>query len=449
MELRNKTVVVVGLARTGEATVKFLLREGAEVIVSELEDSVIKRETAERLNPLGVNVELGRNSTETLLKGDLIVLSPGVPLGNKAVRRAIEEGNEVISEIELAYHFLPFPIIAVTGTNGKSTTTALIGEILKAWGKRVFVGGNIGAPLIKAAGGDYEIAVVEVSSFQLEGTREFHPHIAVFLNLSPDHLDRYSDREEYYHAKARIFKRMTGKDYLVLNADDDEVMSLAKGKGVSRYYFSSRKDVIPGAVLEGKMVWWRNGLSKQGLDLKGARLKGVHNMENILASICCLKILKCPETTIENTLKVFHGLPHRMEDVGEVAGVRYINDSKGTNVGAMKKSILSFEDGVILIAGGRDKGGDFHSLRGLIEGRVKKLILLGEAAKRIDAALGDIVEGIFVKEMKDAVNMARQTAGPGDVVLLSPGCASFDMFGDFEERGDVFKDEVERLKLSR
>jgi UDP-N-acetylmuramoylalanine--D-glutamate ligase len=447
MDLRGKRVLVVGMARTGIATAKFLRGRGSVVTTTEAKPEGEMREAIQELKGMGLSTEWGGHQTETFLEQDLIVVSPGVDLNMDPVQKAIRHGVRVISEIELAYHFIHVPILAITGTNGKTTTTVLLGEMLKEDGRRVGVGGNVGEPLILFAdGGDrWEVLVAEISSFQLEAIEDFRPRISVLLNITEDHLDRYSSYAEYIEAKVRIFANQNSGDQAILNKDDPTVMQSREKVKAKKVMFSMRERPEEGAFSDGQTISLRLGGKGEEYSLARAPLKGVHNVENMMAALTAARIFGCSRKAAQDVLDRFKGLEHRLEFVREVGGVRFYNDSKGTNVGSVVKSLQSFSDPVILIAGGKDKNGDLSPLKELVQKQVKHMILLGEAKERINHDLGGLTDTVMAKTMEEAVFLARQKAKGGEVVLLSPGCSSFDMFKDYKERGKVFKEAVRRL----
>ena len=447
MDLYGKKVLVVGLARTGLATAKFLKHKGSRVSTTEMKRKEEMREAVQELEGEDFLMEWGAHQTETFLKQDLIVVSPGVDLKIEPIQAASNKGIRILSEIELAYQFIDIPIIAVTGTNGKTTTTLLIGEMLKEEGKRVGVGGNVGDPLILfAEGGDrWEVLVVEISSFQLEAIEKFRPRISVLLNITEDHLDRYTGYEEYIEAKARIFANQNSGDVAVLNGDDPIVLGFREKVEAKKILFSLRERLSEGAYANGDHVVLKLGAKEEKYSLAKTPLKGVHNVENMMAALTAARVYGCSKKAIETVLNRFEGLEHRLEFVREIKGVRFYDDSKGTNVGSVVKSLQSFSEPVILIAGGKDKNGDLSPLRELIQSRVKQLILIGEAKERMNRELGDLTHTAVTKTLEEAVLLAYQTAKKGEVVLLSPACSSFDMFKDYKERGKVFKDAVRSL----
>ena len=447
MDLKDKKVLVVGMARTGIATAKFLKARGSMVTTTEAKPEEEMREAIQELKGMDLSTEWGGHQPETFLKQDLIVVSPGVDLSMDPVQRAIRHGIRVISEIELAYHFIDVPILAITGTNGKTTTTLLLGEMLKEDGKRVGVGGNVGEPLILFAdGGDrWEVLAVEISSFQLEAIEEFRPRISVLLNITEDHLDRYSSYTDYIEAKVRIFANQNSGDQAIFNKDDPIVMQSREKVKAKKVMFSMRERPEEGAFSDGQTILLRLGGKEEEFSLAQTPLKGVHNVENMMAALTAARIFGCSKKAVQDVLDRFKGLEHRLEFVREIGGVRFYNDSKGTNVGSVVKSLQSFSEPVILIAGGKDKNGDLSPLKELVQKQVKHMILLGEAKERMNRDLGELTDTVMAKTMEEAVSLARQKARGGEVVLLSPGCSSFDMFRDYKERGKVFKEAVRRL----
>ena len=447
MDLKDKKVLVVGMARTGIATAKFLKARGSMVTTTDAKPEEEMREAIQELKGMDLSTEWGGHQPETFLKQDLIVVSPGVDLSMDPVQRAIRHGIRVISEIELAYHFIDVPILAITGTNGKTTTTLLLGEMLKEDGKRVGVGGNVGEPLILFAdGGDrWEVLVVEISSFQLEAIEEFRPRISLLLNITEDHLDRYFSYTDYIEAKVRIFANQNSGDQAILNKDDPIVMQSREKVKAKKVMFSMRERPKEGAFSDGQTIFLRLGGKEEEFSLAQTPLKGVHNVENMMAALTAARIFGCSKKAVQDVLDRFKGLEHRLEFVREIGGVRFYNDSKGTNVGSVVKSLQSFSEPVILIAGGKDKNGDLSPLKELVQKQVKHMILLGEAKERMNRDLGELTDTVMAKTMEEAVSLARQKAKEGEVVLLSPGCSSFDMFRDYKERGKVFKEAVRRL----
>jgi UDP-N-acetylmuramoylalanine--D-glutamate ligase len=442
---RGKRITVVGLGRSGRAAANLLAEAGALVRVSEAQpEERIKGELCSLLDK-GVEFEFGGHRPESLMKSDLVVLSPGVPSNLPGLVAAQSQGVRIMGEVELAFLFTSATFVGVTGSNGKSTTVTLLGEMLKAGGRPSLVAGNIGTALcdvVRDLAPQY-IVVTELSSFQLETIETFRCHISVLLNLSPDHLDRYPNMMAYAQAKARIFENQRETDFAIVNADDDLSMSLSSGIKSQLLLFSRKRPVEEGCFLaEGKVLFRMGGHTEEICPAGEIAIKGVHNLENAMAAVAAGSLLGLEPMVLRKALQSFPGLEHRLELVLEKDGVRYVNDSKGTNVGAVLKSLESFESPIILIAGGRDKGSDFSPLMEAAKGRVKSFILIGEAKEKIRAAVSASASVFEACDMKDAVRRAHSLAEKGDVVLLSPACASFDMFANFEERGRVFRNEV-------
>ncbi len=451
MDLRGKKVLVVGLGKSGGAASRLLLRNGAIVTATDSNPAEKLSDEARGLSGLGVKLEAGFHRTESFISSDLIILSPGVPKEIKPLATAKARGIRIISEIELACRFINTPVIAITGSNGKSTTTTLICEILRTRGDVVFAGGNIGTPLCDyvLAGNIADWVVAEISSFQLETIEEFRPKISVLLNISPDHLDRYHNISEYAEAKFRIFENQGKGDTAIINGDEPWCPELSGRIKCDVVLFSRQKKITNGIYTEdGWIISDMEGARFRVCEISSLGIKGVHNLENAMASVAAGILAGCNRHVIETALKKFTGLEHRLEFVREINGVRYINDSKGTNVGAVIKSIESFNEPLLLIAGGRDKGSDFSPLGPLIKERVKRLILIGEARDKIAETAGSMTETSFASSLQEAVSIAHREAVKGDIVLLSPACASFDMFKNFEDRGNKFKEIVWRLSSS-
>jgi UDP-N-acetylmuramoylalanine--D-glutamate ligase len=438
MELKGKMVMIIGLARTGSECARFFVNEGANVSVSDRRNEQELAPEMLRLAGLPIRYLLGGEEREWLTGVDLVVPSPGVPQENALLGEAAQRRISVLSEIELAYRFFRVPLVAITGTNGKSTTTTLIGEMFKASGRKVFVGGNLGAPFIGALSGDWEWGIIEVSSFQLEWVEEFRPRIAALLNLTEDHLDRYPDFQAYSAAKERIFAAQTAADVAILNRDDPLVWAMGE-RLRARVVSFGFAEVGNGVFAAADEIVWRDGSSEERFPLRHVKIQGVHNKENMMAAVAAAKSAAIEREVIQRTLEAFPGLEHRLEFVRQKNGVRYYNDSKGTNVGAVVKSLAGFSAPVILLAGGVDKGGDYGVLRDGIKQKVRRLILFGAAKQIIAAALGDLTETVIVNDIQSAVRDAAAHAQPGDVVLLSPACSSFDQFQNYAERGKVFE----------
>ena len=442
-------VLIVGLGISGIWTARWMTQQGARVTVSDMKKtSALDPAMVEELMESGIELETGGHRKETFLTADTIIVSPGVPHDMPLLRSAARKNIPVIGEMELASRFIHTPIIAVTGTNGKTTVTALVGELLKNAGLKVFVGGNIGTPLMAYASGKQEAdyLVVEVSSFQLDTIQTFCPFISVILNITPDHLDRYADVEAYARSKLRIYENQGPGHYLILNDDDRRLSSLGPASGVSllRYGLGRRREL--NAFLEEGTV--RAGLAggpTHCFSLDHFALPGLHNQENLLAAVLVGMVLGIDAGVIQDTIDRFKGLPHRIGFAGEVGGIRFYDDSKATNVDAARRAIASFDDPLILIAGGRHKGADYGPLVGAAQGRLKGAVFLGEAKGLLADAFEDAVPYTLADHMKDAVAKAFSMAEPGDVVLLAPACSSFDMFSDYRHRGDMFKAAVKGL----
>jgi UDP-N-acetylmuramoylalanine--D-glutamate ligase len=446
--LTRKRVVVVGMAQTGMAVAEFLARRGTAVIVSEIKTEGELGTSPQRLRSLGVKLEVGKHSPETFLRGDLIVLSPGIDPTIPSLKQARERGIPIVSEVELASWFLNPPMIAVTGTNGKSTTTALIGHILSGWGKRTFVGGNIGTPLTEylLQGEEADYIVAEISSFQLEAISSFKPWIALLLNLGEDHLDRHPTLSSYAAVKARIFLNQGPKDWAVVNTNDATVRSLTPHIRAQLLPFGLKDNRKKGVWLEdANTIVCRGTDGEERFFLEGVKIRGMHNCENIMAAIGTATICGVPRKQIQESLESFEGLEHRLEWVGEWNGVHVYNDSKATNVASTLRALMSLDEPIILLAGGRDKGGDYSLLREPIKERVKALILMGEAREKMQGAFQGLLPIHLVKGMEEGVRLAWKLARGGNVILLSPACSSFDMFEDYQDRGRTFKEIVLKL----
>ena len=497
MEISGKKVTVVGLGRSGLGAANLLSKLGADVTITDSKQEGELTGFREKLNP-SIRLALGSHPEDIFVSSDMLILSPGVPLAIPPVSKALRKGIPVIGELELAYQILTnrslqikseesaigsqIPFLAVTGTNGKSTTTSLLNVMLRQAGFRTILGGNIGnalteeiykrigeledrrtgefavSPLHRVTASDLGVdyIVAEVSSFQLETIKHFKPKGAVILNITPDHLDRYHSLDEYAEAKVRISENQHEEDFLFINADDPVTIKVINEKlEMNRkkpklFYFSRKKEVEGIYSRDGKIYCNFPDLSliprhSLLIDAEDIYIKGVHNLENAMAASAMALLAGSSLDAVRDSLKTFPGLEHRLEFVREIGEVTYVNDSKGTNVGAVVKSIESFTNPVILIAGGRDKAGDFTLLRSLVKERVKALVLIGEAREKIKKALRNFTETFMAADLKEAVQISRSIAVKGDVVLLSPACASFDMFTDFEDRGRQFKKIVMEL----
>ena len=448
IDFRGKRVLVVGLARSGRAAARFLRLRGALVTLT---DSRPAAEFGAELTELlaeRMGLELGAHREETFLGQDLIVVSPGVPWGLPELQAARRRGIPVVAEVEVASWFLEQPLVGITGTNGKTTTTALLGKILEASGFSTFVGGNIGVPLISAVDQvpPGAVLVTELSSFQLEAIQQFRPHVAVLLNLSPNHLDRHASFAEYVAAKAQIFRNQKEDDYAILNADDPTVLRLAPAIASRKVFFSRRQDLPDGVLVSnGNVVYRVRSLERALLETRDVSLRGAFNLENVLAAVAAACVLGADFDAVRQAVAEFQAVEHRLEYVRTICGVRFYNDSKATSVDATAKALSAFDRPVCLILGGKDKGAPYAPLRPLIESRVRCMFLIGAAADRIAEDLAGSAGLVRSGDLETAVRQAFKAAESGDVVLLSPACASYDQFRDFEHRGRVFKEIVERL----
>ncbi len=439
MELVGKYITVMGLAKTGVASARFLARQGAQVTATDLRDAGALASVLGELAGLGIRFVLGRHDESDFTEAELIVVSPGVPQEHPLLVKAVEAGVPVISEIELAARFITAPLVAITGTNGKTTTTTLVGELFKANGFTTYVGGNIGDPLIDLpdSGEQVQRAVAEISSFQLEWIETFRPKVSALLNITEDHLDRYESYQAYIDAKLRIFENQNADDYAVVNRDDQLVWDAAQSLAARLIPFSRKTELEEGIFWrEGELIW-RFDRQEQSFPTAGFKLQGVHNLENIMAALACCLLSGCQRDASLELLNRFEALHHRMEFVREVNDVRYFEDSKATNVGSVAKALESF-DNITLIAGGKDKGGSYGPLTGLVKERVRHLVLIGEAADRMQQELGTLTDVKRAATLEEAVQICARLTRPGGVVLLSPACSSFDMFKDYEERAQRF-----------
>jgi UDP-N-acetylmuramoylalanine--D-glutamate ligase len=444
MDLAGKKVLVVGLARTGVALAHFLTRAGAWVTVTDMASAGELADMRKLIQTLPVEEELGVPEPADVRRFDLILPSPGVPPELPWLEKARHHGITVWGELELASHFLNRPVIAVSGTNGKTTTTTLVGKFLAASGITALVGGNIGTPLVSLLEQQQDAAylVLEISSFQLDTAPHFHPQSAALLNITPDHLDRYPDYAAYAASKASLFAAMEASEIKVLNYDDPLVRPLGRGLG-NVLYFSASERLTEGAWLaDGAIKVRLTSAQEYNFPLAEIRLQGAHNLENIMAATLLSLAAGAQPRACGEVLAAFAGLPHRLEWVANQAGVDFYDDSKGTNVGAVARSLSSFDRPVILIAGGRDKDSDFSLLNDLIRQRVKALVLLGETKERLARVWEGLAPAYLATDMTEAVARAAGLASPGEVVLLSPACASFDMFRDYAHRGETFQKAV-------
>ena len=442
----GEKVLVIGAARSGLAGAEFLAKQGNQVVLTDMKQAV----QVDNLAELGVSFVWGEQPDVEAIKPDYIVMSPGVPLTIPPVKYAKEHGIPVIGELELAYRNCKAPFAAITGTNGKTTTTTLIGELMKKTGRQVFVGGNIGVPIITYADKlqEEDIVVAEVSSFQLETVESFCPHLALMINLTPDHLDRHGNMAGYLAAKARIFENQKESDYLVLNYDDEALRELAPQSRGKVIFFSQKHKLEEGVYLDGSQVMLAlNGESLFICNADEIAIKGKHNLENAMGAIVFAYLSGVRAEDIRDVLMTFQGVEHRLEPVRTLNEVLYINDSKGTNPDSTIKAIEAYDRPIVIILGGKNKGVPFTELAGLVKERVKKAVLVGQAKEELAEALdaADFNDYVRTESFEEAVTKAAELAEPGDIVLLSPACTSWDMFSSFEERGRLFKKLVMEL----
>jgi len=451
LDIQGKRVLVVGAGKSGVAVARFLLQRGAAVVLTDSKNKEQFNGELDALVEAGVQPALGSYPRVEPGMFDLVVVSPGVPLHVSPVAAAARCGIPVLGELELAWRYTRAPVVAITGTNGKTTTTALVGEIFRAAGYRTLVGGNIGRPLVGEVEnyGPEDVIVAEVSSFQLETAHLFRPRVAVILNLTPDHLDRHGNMEGYTAAKARVFARQQKGDYTVLNYDDPRVRALAGAVPGEVIFFSRRHNLKEGVfVHRDRIVIARGGQTADVLGAGEVAIPGAHNLENALAAVAAATTLGVSPAVAARVLRTFAGVPHRLETVAEINGVKYVNDSKGTNPEASMKALQAFDRPIVLLAGGRNKGSDFTEFARLVREKVRVLVVLGESAGEIERAAraAGCTEILRAGDFRQAVLLAHGAARPGDVVLLSPACASWDMFKNFEERGDLFREIVRGLQ---
>jgi UDP-N-acetylmuramoylalanine--D-glutamate ligase len=447
LELKGKKVLVVGLGKSGLAAALFLRHKGAQVTVSDVRSAESLAKEIPALLEEGIMVEAGGHGLLTFRRQDLIVVSPGVPLDTPELVQVRKFGLPVIGELELAARFLKGKILAITGSNGKTTTTALAGEILKEAGLPTLVGGNIGVPVVSLIeeSTDDTWSVLEVSSFQLESTEQFRPSIAVILNITPDHLDRHGSFENYARAKERIFAAQDKTDCVVLNADNARAAEAASRSVARVHWFSLEHRVRQGAWIENGYVVYRSGPDgqvEQVMPLSKIPLKGEHNVENVLAAVCAARLADVPVDPIRRAIEKFQAVEHRLEYVATVQGVEFYNDSKATNVDATAKALAAFSSGIHLILGGKDKGSDYTQLAQPLRERVRAVYTIGSAAAKIESQLRGVVSMHSCETLAAAVDAAATAAHPGEVVLLAPACSSFDQFESYEHRGRVFKELV-------
>lgn len=439
------------MAKSGMAVAKLLCKNGASVFVTDIKKEDNLRSEIEELRRLNIDFETGSHSQRSLEHKDYIVLSPGISPDIPILKKARKIGIPLFSEIEVAFWLCQAQIVGITGSNGKTTTSTLAGEILKKDGKECQVAGNIGIPFstVVERVSSRGIVVLELSSFQLENIEEFKPKVAALLNISPDHLDRYPDLESYSQAKLRIFENQTSEDFAIFNMDDHLSLKIKNNCKAKTIFFSTLKEIEKGSFLkDGELFLALNGKTEKILDVEEVGIKGSHNLSNAACACAISTALGAKKDSLREALKNFRGVEHRLEQVKSISRIKFVNDSKATNVRSVWYALKSIPEPILLIAGGKDKGGDFTQLRGLVKEKLKGLILMGEAKKKIDQALGDLVNSIWVESLEEGVKRAYKMASPGDCVLLSPGCASFDMFENYEQRGRVFKSMVKKLNHS-
>jgi UDP-N-acetylmuramoylalanine--D-glutamate ligase len=450
MDLKNKRVLVVGLGKSGLSAAMFLREQGARVTVSDARSAVALAKEIPALLEAGIMVESGGHGLLTFRRQDLIVVSPGVPMDTPEVKQVVAFGLPVIGELELASRYLQGRVVAITGSNGKTTTTTLVGKIFADAGVPTLVGGNIGLPVIDlvAKSTPATVSVLEVSSFQLETVEEFHPWIAVVLNITPDHLDRHGSFETYAAAKARITERQGAEDFLVLNAEDKAAQMVALKTKAQIFWFSGRRPIKQGAFVHGESILFipREGAKAEPvMPVSDIHLKGSHNVENVLAAVCAARLAKIPAESIRASVAGFAAVEHRLELVKVLNGVEFYNDSKATNVDAAMKAVASFAGGIHLILGGKDKDSDYTLMSEMLKDRVKIVYTIGSAAEKIERQLQGVVKIVPAETLQVAVAKAAKAATIGDVVLLSPACSSFDQFENYEQRGRVFRQLVNEL----
>jgi UDP-N-acetylmuramoylalanine--D-glutamate ligase len=450
MDLKNKRVLVVGLGKSGISAALFLRRQGARVTVSDSRSAVALAKEIPALLEAGIMVESGGHGLLTFRRQDLIVVSPGVPMDTPEVKQVVGFGLPVIGELELASRYLQGQIVAITGSNGKTTTTTLVGKILSDAGLPSLVGGNIGLPVIDLVekSSPETTSVLEVSSFQLETIEEFHPKIAVVLNITPDHLDRHGSFEAYAAAKTRITENQSADDFLVLNGEDKAAQMVALKTKAQIFWFSGRRPIKQGAFVHGESIVFlarEGGKAEPVMPVAEIPLKGAHNVENVLAAVVAARLAGVPAEKIRATVAAFTAVEHRLEFVKSLRGVEFYNDSKATNVDAAMKAVASFKGGIHLILGGKDKNSDYGLMAELLRERVKTVYTIGSAAEKIERQLAGVVKMVSAGTMQVAVADAAVAAVSGDVVLLAPACSSFDQFENYEHRGQVFRQLVSEL----
>jgi UDP-N-acetylmuramoylalanine--D-glutamate ligase len=448
LELKSRRVLVVGLGKSGVAAATFLHAQGARVTVSDSKPEAQLGREIPRLLDLGIVIETGGHGERTFRDQDLIVISPGVPVNTPELEQARRIGTRIIGEVELAARFLQGPIVAITGSNGKTTTTSLCGEILSRSAKPVTVGGNIGTPVTEMIRGSSPETwnVLEISSFQLETIESFRPKIAAILNITPDHLDRHGTFEAYVAAKACIFKNQSSRDFAVLNAEDAACREIGNKVKSQLFWFGVKERSTPGAYVRSGQIFFRDAAGERAvMPVSEISLKGAHNVENVLAAVCVGMLARVPADQVRSAVRDFKAVEHRLEHVATINDIAYYNDSKATNVDATIKALESFAGNIHLILGGKDKGSDYTVLNSLLRQRVKQVYTIGAAAHKIESQVTG-APVMSAKTLESAVRAASSAAAPGDIVLLAPACASFDQFDSYEHRGRVFKELVQSLQ---
>lgn len=450
-DIKDKKVLVVGIARSGIAVAKFLVEKGCRVVLTDKKSLAELADTLQEIPAGSVEIIAGQYPEVAPGSYDVLVVSPGVPLTIPPIQQASELGLPVLSELELAYLYARSPIIAITGTNGKTTTTTLIGEIFKKAGIRTYVGGNIGLPLVLEVEkyGPEDVIVAEVSSFQLECIEKFKPKVSILLNFTPDHLDRHGTMANYIAAKARVYENQAPGDYTILNYDNPGVAALGTKTRGKVIFFSRQHKLEEGIFVEnGNIILKLGTTTLMVCGTKDVFIKGAHNLENALAAVAAAAVMGVPAEVIGRTLRDFRGVAHRLELVAEIDGVKYVNDSKGTNPDASIKALEAYDEPIVLLAGGRNKGSDFTEFAQKVKEKVRTLVILGECKAEIkDAVSKTGFTAIYdAEDFDDAVRIAARMSEAGQIVLLSPACASWDMFKDFEERGERFKEVVSGLR---
>lgn len=449
MDFYRKKILIIGLGKSGISACRWLIREGADVTIGDIQpEKALRIELLKEAHKLGAKLETGGHRKETFVNSDMIIVSPGVPLDIAPLKAAREKRIPIIGEMELASRLFDTPILAVTGTNGKSTSVILLESMLRGAGAKLFVGGNIGTPVMDYVLGerDADYVLLEVSSYQLDTMEQFRPEISLLLNISPDHLDRYAGYDDYVQSKLKVVRNQGPGHFAILNDDDAELAAFNPEGGMTLLRYGIKRKNHRNAYFEDRAIITRlPGKKKQYFDVREFRLPGRHNLENLMGTLLAGLALGLRPEVIQKTINGFQGLPHRLELVGRIKGIEFYDDSKATNVDSAIRSIESFDRPVILIAGGRHKGADYTPLVRAAKGKVKRAIFLGEAKSLMAASFKNIIPFELADDMDDAVSRAFLKAGADDVVLLAPACSSFDMYADYSHRGRVFKQKIESL----